>query len=199
MNLTVDNIKQLIKEELDKLFESDYEVFINRWNTNISNEPKAWSNERAQYIDLINQGQSQEAVSLLAGDLSTLASILQNVKKEIRPNKIESFFKAINSSEEAKSLMVSYVDYRMQDIANFLRQGGLDKAMEVVVGDSAIQSYWNIRVPVFHKINTWAVGSKSWQDTSKLNEFVKFIQINSSGQFIKDPNTFGPVIFLKEK
>ncbi len=90
MRLTIKEIKQIIKEELDNLLnenQQSIEALAKKFLERTEKEPEAWKQEYDQYLSMLRNKQYEDLLSLLEGDevgYEIFAYMLVNLEQEIR-------------------------------------------------------------------------------------------------------------------
>jgi len=218
MKVCLKQVRQIIKEELQNLLneneteESEFQKVLSKWNRKLKSEPEAWNREWQQYMDLINNGQIYEGVSLINDVPELLMSLFPRVRQEIEFKHRKEFFNQIVSHKNTKAMLDLYGDSKMKDVIKFLGEEGeegvnLERAMLTIARDSALQKYLNLwGSPIDHRENGWAlhfVGSEDWDNAGAMknkNKFLNFIKTHSKGQIIKSPmQSFGPLLRIIRK
>ena len=111
MKVCLKQVRQIIKEELRNLLneneaeESEFQRVLSKWNRKLKSEPEAWNREWQQYMDLINNGQIYEGVSLINDVPELLMSLFPRVRQEIQHKHRKEFFNQIVSHENTKAML----------------------------------------------------------------------------------------------
>ena len=90
MKLTTKQIKQIIKEELNKLLnenQQSIEALAKKFLERTKKEPEAWKQEYDQYLSMLRNKQYEDLLSLLEGEqvgYEIFAYMLVNLEEEIR-------------------------------------------------------------------------------------------------------------------
>jgi len=102
MKLTIKQIKQIIKEELQGVLnENAYEDALKSWYKKYSKEPQAWRRERQQYLDMLSkQGATEEFFGLIMDDPSIFASILKYLEDTQNITQLEEIESRVEQYED---------------------------------------------------------------------------------------------------
>lgn len=124
MQLTTKQIKQIIKEELDKVLrENLYLTNLNIMNQKHSREPEAWEEETDQYFKMLEEGLFEDFLGLVSDDLPMLAYMLR-VGDYLDNHEAQQFLGSIANMEEypdAARLVRDYIKKSSGSLAQKIR------------------------------------------------------------------------------
>ena len=111
MKLTTHQLKQIIKEEIRSVLnENTYEDALNAWNEKYSKEPRAWRRERQQYLDMLDEGATEEFFGLIMDDPSIFASILKYLEDTKNMAQLEEIELGVKHYEDLNQLFSTFAE-----------------------------------------------------------------------------------------
>tara|TARA_Y100000592_G_scaffold95632_1_gene162587 strand:- start:10818 stop:11603 length:786 start_codon:yes stop_codon:yes gene_type:complete len=122
MRLTSKEIRQITKEELDKVLlrENSYEANLSKWQQKSSMEPEAWEQESDQYFDMLQMSKYEEFMFIINDDLAMLAYILNQHEKLGREETL--FLGSLGRSAEAGEAGNVVIDYIKPDLETVMNK-----------------------------------------------------------------------------